>query len=138
MVRDFKISKSIMLTLKFVGNPFAVNVEYLQHHLQMEVLELQCDSNYQHLFSTINDALTFYKQLDMTKYKNLRQHAVRITSFFGSTYICEQVFSKMKINKSSLRSFLTDGHLEEIKQIVCSSQVICSKSMTWVRLLRLA
>ena len=109
------------MDIKIVGSPFAVNVEAVPHHLQMELCELQCDSNYKHLFSTINDALIFYKQLDMTKYKNSRQHAVRMTSFFGSTYICEQAFSKMNVNKSSFRSSLTDGHLEDIMQIVCHS-----------------
>ena len=56
--------------------------EAVSHHLQLELLEIQCDSNYKHLFSTINDALAFHKNLDMTKYTNLRQHAVRMASLF--------------------------------------------------------
>ena len=120
-MRYFKISKSNMWTLKFVGNPFAVNVEVVPHHLQMEILELQCDSNDTHRFSTINDGLTFYKQLDITTYKDFRQHVVRNASFFGSTYICEQATSKINDNKSSLKSSLADRHLEDIIQIVCSS-----------------
>ena len=33
---------------------------------------------------------------------------------FGSTYICEQTFSRMKIAKSKIRSRLTDKHLHDI------------------------
>ena len=109
------------MDIDIFGNPFAINVENVSHHLQMALLELQRESNYKHLFSAVNDALTFYKQLDMTKHKNLRQHAVRIASLFGSKYICEHAFSKTNVNKSSLRSSLIDGHLEDIIQMVCSS-----------------
>ena len=30
---------------------------------------------------------------------------------------CEQTFSQMNFNKTKLRSFLTDGHLEDIRRI---------------------
>lgn len=36
---------------------------------------------------------------------------------FGSTYICEQTFSVMNLNKSKLRSKLTDKHLESVLRI---------------------
>ena len=101
-------TRNLKWTVKFL----AINLQsmLMPFHItcKWSYFELQCDSNYKHLFSTINDALTFYKQLDMTKYKNLRQHAVRIARLFGSTYLCEQAFSKMNVNKSSLRSSLTD------------------------------
>ena len=88
----FQGFKKYCVDIEIFGNPFAVNVDAVLHHLQIVLLELQCDSNYKHLFSTINDAHTFYKQPDMTKYKNLRQRAVRIASFFESTYIYKQAF----------------------------------------------
>ena len=37
--------------------------------------------------------------------------AARIMSMFGSTYVCEQFFLSVKLNKSALRSRLTDEHL---------------------------
>lgn len=42
-------------------------------------------------------------------------------TMFGSTYICEQTFSIMNINKSKLRSRLTDKNLEAILKISTSS-----------------
>lgn len=40
----------------------------------------------------------------------LRAHAAQMLSMFGSTYLCEQLFSLMKINKATHRSRLTDKH----------------------------
>ena len=36
---------------------------------------------------------------------------------FGSTYICEQLFSQMKLVKSKSRTVLTDRHLEDTLRI---------------------
>ena len=42
-------------------------------------------------------------------------------SLFGSTYICEQLFTKMKYTKSKTRSRLTDCHLENSLRVAASS-----------------
>ena len=42
-------------------------------------------------------------------------------SLFGSTYICEQLFTKMKHTKSKTRSRLTDCHLENSLRVAASS-----------------
>ncbi len=44
------------------------------------------------------------------------QHVMRMASLFGSTYICEKS-STMAINKSKLRSRLTDVHLQSVLRI---------------------
>ncbi len=36
---------------------------------------------------------------------------------FGTTYVCEQFFSMMTINKTKLRSRLTDNHLNSTLRI---------------------
>ncbi|KAK0136278.1 General transcription factor II-I repeat domain-containing protein 2 [Merluccius polli] len=41
----------------------------------------------------------------------LRTQAAQMLSMFGSTYLCEQLFSSMKMTKTSHRSRLTDEHL---------------------------
>lgn len=42
----------------------------------------------------MNDAITFYKQLDVARYKNLKQHAVNMASLFGSTYDLRTIIFK--------------------------------------------
>lgn len=40
--------------------------------------------------------------------------AAKILSMFGTTYLCEQVFSVMNNNKTKQRSRLTNNHLNDI------------------------
>ncbi|KAG7516011.1 general transcription factor II-I repeat domain-containing protein 2-like [Solea senegalensis] len=47
----------------------------------------------------------------------LRTQVARNLSMFGSTYLCEQLFSLMKLNKTSHRSRLTDEHVNSILRI---------------------
>ena len=44
-----------------------------------------------------------------------------MTSLFGSTYLCEQVFSRMNHVKSPVRSLLSDSHMENSLRIATSS-----------------
>ena len=53
----------------------------------------------------------FYASLNESKFANLRKMAMKLLVLFGSTYICEQTFS-MNINKTKLRSNLTDVHVQ--------------------------
>lgn len=42
------------------------------------------------------------------------KHAQVMLFLFGSTYVCEQAFSLMNLNKSKVRNALSDSHLEDI------------------------
>ena len=44
----------------------------------------------------------------------MRLFVARILSMFGSTYLCEQLFSILKINETSHRSRLTEEHVRSI------------------------
>ena len=45
-------------------------------------------------------------------YKNMKKYALAIMSIFGSTYLCEQLFSSMNYIKNRYRTRLTDGNLQ--------------------------
>lgn len=92
--------------------PFAVEIETLPEELQMEMIELESNSDLKDAFKD-NIILEFYrKYVSQTKYPYIVQHACRILSLFASTYTCEQVFSLMKMTKTKNRSTLTDDHLK--------------------------
>ena len=40
---------------------------------------------------------------------------------FGSTYVCEQLFSRMNLVKNKFRSSLTDEHLESTLRVATSA-----------------
>ena len=46
---------------------------------------------------------------------------MKLLVLFGSTYICEQTFSTVNINKTKLRSNLTDVHLQSLLRISTSN-----------------
>ena len=62
--------------------------------------------------------MDFYqKYLSSSDYPNLIKHCKMMACLFGSTYICEQLFSQMKLVKSKCRTVLTDRHLEDTLRI---------------------
>ena len=59
--------------------------------------------------------LEFYRlviNLNKDQFPKIMENAYFWTVQFGSTYVCEQSFSLMKLTKSKHRSRLTDGHLD--------------------------
>ncbi|KAK8389839.1 hypothetical protein O3P69_009083 [Scylla paramamosain] len=49
------------------------------------------------------------------------RHALKYASVFGTTYCCEQFFSKLTLAKSRLRSRLTDANLENQLRVASST-----------------
>ena len=64
---------------------------------------LQFDSVFKEKFNSLkqND---FYASLNEATFPNLRRTAQKMLVLFGSTYVCEQTFSVMNINKSRQES----------------------------------
>ena len=81
----------------------------------MEIIDLQVNDALKTTFKE-NSLLECYSCL-LQEYSYLKKFAAGMFSVFGSTYICEQTFSKMKLVKSKLRSRLTDEHLQQILKL---------------------
>ncbi|KYN30338.1 hypothetical protein ALC57_00198 [Trachymyrmex cornetzi] len=58
--------------------------------------------------------------LNASDYPSLRNCGLRIFSMFGSTYLCECSFSKMKLIKNDKRSSLSDASLSSLMRITSS------------------
>ncbi|KAK0150722.1 General transcription factor II-I repeat domain-containing protein 2 [Merluccius polli] len=97
---------------ELLSNPFAVDVEKAPMNIQMELLDFQCSDTRRKCDSVVP---TFHPRNDAA---TPPIHAAQMLCMFGSTYyLCEQLFSVMKMNKTSHRSRLSDGHLHSILRI---------------------
>lgn len=109
---DFKPYES---ELTLFSSPFSVKVESVHEALQMEVIDLQCNT----VLKTKYDKLgvpEFCKHV-WSSYPRYRAHCARILSMFGSTYICEQLFSIMKLSKTKYCSQLKDSQWDSVLHI---------------------
>ena len=78
----------------------------------MEPIDLQERTDLKAKYVETNLGDFYRKYLDEDKFPNLRKFMASKMELFGSTYLCEQFFSKMGFMKSSYRSVTTDEHLE--------------------------
>ncbi|KAL6465184.1 hypothetical protein MHYP_G00253170 [Metynnis hypsauchen] len=105
--------------LNIFATPFNVNVADVPECMQLEIIELQNNCQLKARHSNM-DLLEFYKQnISACEFPNLRKHALKMASLFGTTYRCEQLFSKLSHAKNQLR--LTDTHLENQLRVATAS-----------------
>nr|XP_044999566.1 general transcription factor II-I repeat domain-containing protein 2B isoform X1 [Jaculus jaculus]XP_044999567.1 general transcription factor II-I repeat domain-containing protein 2B isoform X1 [Jaculus jaculus] len=90
--------------LALFSSPFSTKIESVREELQMEVIDLQCNTVLKTKFDKVGIP-DFYKCL-WRSYPRYRSHCARILSMFGSTHICEQLFSIMKLSKTKYCSQL--------------------------------
>ncbi|XP_015974818.2 general transcription factor II-I repeat domain-containing protein 2-like [Rousettus aegyptiacus] len=101
--------------LRLFSSPFSINIERVCEELQMEVIELQCNTILKTKYNDIGIP-EFYKYLNKS-YPRYRNHCAKILSMFGSTYVCEQLFSVMKLSKTKSRSQLKDTRFNSVLHI---------------------
>ena len=121
--------EKLKLCVSFVINPFMyVNVTSTAEQLsdlfslsatdvEMEILTLQNDIN----LKAHQSAPNFWCLVDKEKYSGVSTAAMKIASFFGSTYLYESAFSNMNFIKNKHRTRLTDAHLQDSLRIAVSN-----------------
>ena len=115
LTRRFSDFEAQKCRFELLSNPFAVDVESAPTNLQLELIEFQCCDTLKSKFDSMG-AAQFPRFIPDTM-PQFRTQAAQMLPTFGSTYLCEQLFSLMKVNKTSLRSRLTDEHLHSILRI---------------------
>ena len=104
-----------------VSCPFSIKPDDVPENLQMELVDFQCKSSLKDTFNS-SSLLDFYKNnVSREKYPGICKHTMFMISLSGSTYLCEQVFSRMKYTKSSERSQLSDSHLEDSLRVATTT-----------------
>ncbi|XP_076289655.1 general transcription factor II-I repeat domain-containing protein 2-like [Lasioglossum baleicum] len=87
-----------------ITSPFTANYNTVSPHLRTELVDLRCDRVLQFQFEKhFSNLPEFYKTLPQEKYPQLHKSAAQIISIFGSTYLCDQLFSILKRIKSTNR-----------------------------------
>ncbi|KAF7252395.1 Serine/threonine-protein kinase 24 [Varanus komodoensis] len=92
------------------SSPFSVDPDDAPDHLQLELIELQCDAECHSRHQQL-PLVNFYRQLHKDRFQEIQTFAKKMLSLFGSTYLCEKTFSDMNINKNRLEP----GSLDEIQ-----------------------
>ena len=78
----------------------------------MKLVDLQCDGDLKSMFAEVPLVKFYGEYIPHDKFPVLVNHARMLTALFGSTYMCEQLFSKMNFAKSKTRTQLSDKHLD--------------------------
>ena len=110
--RRFQVFTELENTFAFFRSPFTVKPSEMPADIQLELIDLQCDTAMKDTFASVG-LDTFYQYL-VPQYPKLTAMAAKVLSMFGTTYLCEQVFSVMNNNKTKQRSRLTNEHLNDI------------------------
>lgn len=118
----FKDFQCLEVDFKLFATPFSVDVDTVKPELQMELVDMQCDTILKEKYHSVG-VPAFYTYVDAKHFPQLRSAAIRILAMFGSTYLCEQLFSIMKINKSPMRSRLSDENLQSILRVVTAQEI---------------
>ncbi|KAK1890479.1 General transcription factor II-I repeat domain containing protein 2A [Dissostichus eleginoides] len=108
--------------ITFLVDPFNAETDCLKAPLvkdeavaELEMIELSEDDRLKPVLR--EGTLEFWKTVPIEKYPNVKRAALKLLSMFGSTYVCESVFSTLKHVKSKHRSVLTDTHVRELLRV---------------------
>lgn len=106
---DFKdIRKYIML----LRSPNTCTPTDFDTAVQNDLENFICDVEMQKIYYDIE----FWKALP-EKYTALKKKVLELYSMFGTSYMCERLFSQMKITKTKTRNRLQDQQLESLMRI---------------------
>lgn len=117
LMSDLLISRH---TFQLFANPFSADVESVSSMLQIELTDLQCNSELKTKFreaqGKADKAEEFLRELPPS-FPELSRVFSCVMCLSGSTYMCEKLFSTMNFNKSKYRTRLTDAHLEAVLRV---------------------
>ncbi|XP_076232931.1 general transcription factor II-I repeat domain-containing protein 2-like [Calliopsis andreniformis] len=119
----FKNFRENQTNFDIFSSPFNIDVERIPEEFQMQIIDLQNDTELKNKFQNCG-IVDFYKRyFPANIFPLLAIHAKQMMSLFGSTFICEQLFSKMKILKTDRRNRLEDERLKNCIRVAVSNDI---------------
>ncbi|TWW59217.1 General transcription factor II-I repeat domain-containing protein 2 [Takifugu flavidus] len=120
---DFKMHRA---RFQIFADPFSFDVQDAPPVLQMELIDLQCNSELKAKFREVSgkaDKLGQFLRELTPSFPELSRMFKRTVCLFGSTYLCEKLFSTLNFNKSKYRSRLTNEHLQALLRVSTASSL---------------
>ena len=110
------------------SSPFSVDVNLVDESMLLALTDLW---NYDFFKNQFKEKLIlqFYKDLAV-EFPCLKQNAPACATFFGRTYICEQIFSLINLNKSKIRNRIADENISSVLCIATTNLKANMKSIT--------
>ena len=105
--QDFKSHKNLF---DIFFSPFHTDVDKTPTEIQLKLVELQARTDLKTKYMEISLGDFYRKHFDQDKFPQLKKFVASKMSLFGSTYVCEKLFSKLGFVKSLHRSILTNEH----------------------------
>jgi hypothetical protein len=110
----FKDFEEYSKDIRLFQNPLTFEMEEASEIYQLELIDMQTNDEMKEAFhSSTREQL--YRCLSDSKI--LKVLATKMLTVFGSTYICEQTFSRMKLIKLKLRTRMTNDHLHHCLRV---------------------
>jgi membrane protein insertase Oxa1/YidC/SpoIIIJ len=106
---NFKARK---ISIKMFSFPFLIEIDATLKNLQLKFADFHSDSALKEQFNDSSLTDFYLKYISPQKYPETRKYALLMSSVFGSTYHCEQLFSLMKSIKLRSKMHLTDEHMK--------------------------
>ena len=82
------------------SSPFHTDVTKAPADIQMELIDLQANTDLKAKYKAMNLGDFYRTHIDQDKFPLLRKFVASKMALFGSTYVCEQFFSKLGFMKS--------------------------------------
>ncbi|XP_071979042.1 general transcription factor II-I repeat domain-containing protein 2-like [Engystomops pustulosus] len=120
---DFKRHRA---TFQIFADPFSFDVQDAPPVFQMELIDLQCNSELKAKFRDVSgkaDKLGQFLRELPPSFPELSRMFKQTMCLFGSTYLCEKLFSTLNFNKSKYRSRITDAHLQAVLRVSTASSL---------------
>ncbi|XP_043265181.1 general transcription factor II-I repeat domain-containing protein 2-like [Colletes gigas] len=107
-----------------IATPFSVDINVVPSHFQLELIELKYDRILKEKFEQRRNLLEFYNNFNQCRFPRLYKCAATIIAMFGTTYLCEKLYSVLKRIKSTGRTKISSHELKSIIILSTSQTVV--------------